>query len=334
MAADAQQFSQLSTPSSPLILQSVGSFFVGGRTVSQTATEIGLYNGGPLVVDQMYVQYMIPENKTKPPIVLIHGGTLSGKSYETTPDGRMGWYEYFARRGYPSYVVDQIGRARSGFDQAPFNRVRAGLAPPSSQPNIRRIATDRAIVRFRIGAEDGKAFADTQFPVDAATELAKQTVPDLYEALPADNPNISALSELSSELNGAVLISHSQAGQYPFDTALTGAARIRGIVSIEPPGCKGTAYSDAQIGILSKIPILVVFGDHIDAPQRVGLVQWTDAYDDCEHFVARINGAGGRATLLHLPEIGVHGNSHMMMQDHNNLQVADLIMKWIDQHIR
>jgi hypothetical protein len=37
-------------------------------------------------------------------------------------------------------------------------------------------------------------------------------------------------------------------------------------------------------------------------------------------------------TLVHPPEIGIHGNSHMMMQDRNNLQVADVISAWIDRH--
>ncbi len=25
------------------------------------------------------------------PVVMLHGATLTGKSWETTPDGRMGW---------------------------------------------------------------------------------------------------------------------------------------------------------------------------------------------------------------------------------------------------
>jgi hypothetical protein len=133
MSADAQSFADLRAPDSPLVLQALGSFYVGGRTVSASTTAIGLYRGGPMLVDQMYVQYMIPLEHTKPPIVTIHGATLTGKTYETTPDGRIGWYEYFARRGFPSYVVDQVGRARSGFDQTPFNDVRSGVAAPASQ---------------------------------------------------------------------------------------------------------------------------------------------------------------------------------------------------------
>jgi len=46
-----------------------------------------------------------------------------------------------------------------------------------------------------------------------------------------------------------------------------------------------------------------------------------------------VKGAGGDATMLHLPELGIFGNSHIFMQDKNNLQVADLILAWIDRHV-
>jgi hypothetical protein len=35
--------------------------------------------------------------------------------------------------------------------------------------------------------------------------------------------------------------------------------------------------------------------------------------------------------ILILPEAGLKGNSHMMMMDRNNLQVADLIIGWIGE---
>jgi hypothetical protein len=42
--------------------------------------------------------------------------------------------------------------------------------------------------------------------------------------------------------------------------------------------------------------------------------------------------AGRRAALLLLPEAGIKGNSHMMM-DKNNLQVADTLLKWLGQNL-
>ena len=60
---------------------------------------------------------------------------------------------------------------------------------------------------------------------------------------------------------------------------------------------------------------------------------WPAALADCEQYVAEINQAGGHATLLSLPAAGVFGNSHMMFQDKNSLQVGDLILSWIDEHV-
>ena len=329
MAANAQRFADLKTANSPLVLQAVGSFYVGGRTLPMSTDETGLYGGGPLVVDQMYVQYMIPSGHRKPPVVMIHGGTLSGKSYETTPDGRMGWYEYFARKGFPSYVVDQVARARSGFDQGPFNDVRAGVTAPASQPNLRRVASDIAWVRFRFGAIGGVQFEDSQFPVEAAAEFTKQTVPDQTRSFPPLDPsNFIALSELAQDLKGAVLIGHSQSGPYPFETALLNPIGIKALISIEPPGCKSDGYSAEQIAQLAHFPILIVFGDHLDTAQQVG-PNWMPYFEDCKAFIGRVNSAMGKATMLHAPAAGIHGNSHMIMQDKNNTQIADLIIKWI-----
>ena len=47
-------------------------------------------------------------------------------------------------------------------------------------------------------------------------------------------------------------------------------------------------------------------------------------------FVDKLKAAGGDAEMMYLPARGIKGNSHMLMQDRNNLQLADLILTWID----
>ena len=59
---------------------------------------------------------------------MVHGSTHTGACLEATPDGREGWYPYFVRHGVPSYVVDQAGRGRSGFDQSVLHEAEARLA--------------------------------------------------------------------------------------------------------------------------------------------------------------------------------------------------------------
>ena len=50
-------------------------------------------------------------------------------------------------------------------------------------------------------------------------------------------------------------------------------------------------------------------------------------------MIARIKDAGGQAQMLSPTEIGSRGNSHMIMQDKNHLQVADLILKWMGERV-
>jgi len=46
-----------------------------------------------------------------------------------------------------------------------------------------------------------------------------------------------------------------------------------------------------------------------------------------------LKAAGGDAEMLNPPDRGIRGNSHMIMQDKNHLQIADLILQWIDVHV-
>lgn len=283
----------------------------------------------------MYVEYMEPGGSPKAPIVLIHGAGQSGAGFDTTPDGRMGWFEYLVRRNHPAYVVDQVGRGRSGFNQAIFNRVGAGQAEANEQPKITRLG-DRiaAWVNFRIGPVAGTPYADTQFPVAATAELSRQGIPDLVGALPTPNPNYRALSTLAGRLHSAVLLGHSQAGDYPMEAALLDPKVISAMVLVEPGRCNAETYTEAQIATLATIPLLVVYGDHLDTPTGLPGPGWQDRFDGCQRLIARLRKAGGQAEMLHPPSIGIHGNTHMVMHDRNNLQIADLIFAWIEQHGR
>jgi hypothetical protein len=86
----------------PLTIARQGSFFVGGHDVkSDTLSTLPAYAAsGTITVDQMYVRYQVPVGTLGVPIILIHGCCLTGKTWETTPDGRMGWDEYFVRHSH------------------------------------------------------------------------------------------------------------------------------------------------------------------------------------------------------------------------------------------
>src|SRR4051812_23310334 len=186
----AQALKDVQRPDTPLVLKAQGSFFVGGESVEQAQGELGnLGPGGHIAINQMYVRFMVPQGgERNVPVVMVHGATLTGKSWETTPDGRMGWDEYFVRRGHPVYVPDQVGRGRSGFNQAVFNDARAGSVPPANLPRWIRFSDEVVWPNFRFGAKPGDPYPDSQFPVAAVEELSKQGVPDVsFGGVP--NPN-------------------------------------------------------------------------------------------------------------------------------------------------
>jgi pimeloyl-ACP methyl ester carboxylesterase len=332
--AEAQAYKDIQTSKKPLVLQAQGSFYVGGESVAQTQAELGSFvPAGHISINQMYVRYMIPQKgDNNVAVVMVHGMALTGKSWETTPDGRMGWDEYFVRKGHPVYVPDQVSRGRSGFNQAVFNNVRTGVTAPSALPSIWRFSDENTWPNFRFGGQVNKPFPGNQFPVEAIGEMAKQGVPDLSMLLPTPNPNYQALSELASQVKGAVLISHSQSGSFPLDAALIDPTKVRGMVLVEPGFLP--AFTDEQIVKLATIPVMVIFGDNLDVPTGVPGHSWQTAYDNYKTFINRINAVGGKAQMLYLPEKGIKGNSHMIMLDKNNLQVADLVLNWIKEHTR
>ncbi len=316
----------------PLVLASQGSFFVGGesKTVNATGRGAGPLTVGEITINQMYVQYQIPPaGDQHVPVVMVHGCCLSSKTWETTPDGRMGWNEYFVRKNRSVYLADQVSRARSGFDPTTINAVKAGTVPPSQLPNVLAASHQVAWSVFRFGPSFNVPFPDGQFPVEAVEELYKQMIPDLNSALPMPNPTWTNMAALAVRLRGAVLMGHSESGFFPEQAALIDPAGVKGIISIEMPCPTLTA---SQISTLAKIPTLVMFGDHLGDVQG-GPASWAASFESCQKFVQQVKDGGGDAEMMHLPALGIRGNSHMLMQDRNSLQLADLLLAWIDNHV-
>ena len=111
----------------PLVIEDQGSFFIGGVpkvTYQATVPVRGAANQAPvpsqITIGQMYVQFQIPQSKKRnmPPVIMVHGSSHTAACLESTPDGREGWYPYFVRKGISTYLVDQAGRGRSGFDES------------------------------------------------------------------------------------------------------------------------------------------------------------------------------------------------------------------------
>ena len=310
----------------PLTIAKQGSFFVGGKSVqSDSLSTLPAYApSGTIAVEQMYVHYQVPVAPAGRPITLIHGCCLTGKTWETTPDGRMGWDEYFLRQGHAVYVIDQTSRGRSAASPAAINSVKMGKAKPDQLPAVFSAGQEAAWAIFRFGPEYPKVFPGMQFPLEALPEFWKQMVLDWNATMPTPNPTVVALSELAIKLEGTVLMSHSQSGVYPFQVAALNTRGISAIVSIEPGACPAAADDMTPY---TKMPILVLWGDYVDLAPR-----WSPRLKMCRDFVEAVNKAGGRAQNVVLPEIGMKGSSHMLMQDRNSLEIAGWLLNWIERN--
>jgi hypothetical protein len=209
----------------PLTIEDQGSFFIGGI---QKITD---YAGVPPVpapgaaaasvvphqvtIGQMYVQFQIPARKYGGwPVIMVHGSSHTAACLESTPDGREGWYPYFVRKGVPSYIVDQSGRGRSGFDESVIHEGEARIGAGDSKagmeliPGFARIGNDTAWTNWfghlvpadstiRTGRliphgdpadpnpnPDRFQHVAPVFPLEAVNEYYKQLVPNAEATLP------------------------------------------------------------------------------------------------------------------------------------------------------
>ena len=78
----------------------------------------------------------------------------------------------------------------------------------------------------------------------------------------------------------------------------------------------------------------MIYGDYIpDQPsEAAGPDKWRSELAMARKFVKAVNDHDGHAELIHLPEIGIHGNSHFLIAEKNNQQLAQLIENWLKKN--
>jgi pimeloyl-ACP methyl ester carboxylesterase len=314
----------------PIALRDMGSFHVGGRLVEisgKPVKEITFTAGGvPAKVDpngtyqveQMYVQYFLPANETGAyPLLLWHGGGLTGVTYETTPDGREGWLNYFLRKGWSVYNSDAVERGRAGWAQYPD--IFKG------EPVF--LTTSNPFERFRIGAGPGsydpdpakrKLMPGSQFPNEGYENFVKQNVPRWTTT---DDATIAAYIAEIDRVGPCIILFHSQAGTFGFKVAQARPDKVKALIAVEPAG----VGDPAKVDVLKGIPSLMIYGDFIEQDLRWPKIRATGLA-----FAEGIRAAGGIADVVDLPKAGIKGNSHMMMMDRNNAEVAALIQTWLE----
>lgn len=328
--ASAQQKSSLG---GPLNLADEGAFFVNGKSVTSNFPGSSAVTGAPppgsITVNQMYVHYRIPAKRRGVAIVMVHGSNHSGMTYETTPDGREGWATWFTRAGHPVYVVDQSGRGRSSFNPTPINAVRDGGADAKKMPSLFLGTVERAWANFRFGPEYPKPFPGLQFPLEALPQYLAQLLPNTETTLEGGGANtVDGIAALLDKIGPAVIMVHSQSGLLGLAAVRKRPALARGLISVEG-GCESMTAADAKEAF-AKVPFVTVWGDNSVGAWGVNGDKRRNA---CQEAAKLVQAAGGRGRFLLLPEAGIKGNSHMMMMDKNNLQIAALIRRWIRENV-
>ncbi len=317
---------------SSLALRGLKSFFVGGANQrldlapsEAVALALGsarrtLEQSGDYQVGQMYVQgYLVAERNGAPPLLMWHGGGMTGATWETTPDGRAGWLELALRDGFDVYVSDAVERGRASFPPTALTEMAPVFRPK-----------ELAWTLFRMGREDGyasrpearRAFEGQRFPVDAYDLFASQFV----ARWPALAPTVrAAYTDYVQSFDEAVLVAHSQGCGYAAEAALAHPDRLHAVVLVEPSGAPVDAPPES-VRRLRDVPHLVVWGDFFDQ-SRV----WRGYRRTVETHLDALREAGARVDVIDLPAMGIDGNSHFPMMDDNCEVVWGLISDWLRQ---
>lgn len=270
---------------------------------------------GSYVVGQMYVkEYKLASPRYPYPVLLWHGGGMSGTQWEATPDGREGWLWHLLSAGFDVIVSDAVERGRSPWRLEPE-------ATGDSLPIYR--SKEEAWNLFRIGelgnysdkAGERIAFPGQQFPVEAFDAFCKQFVPRWLNHGEMERTGYEALLDHVGE---CVIIGHSQGGGYALRMAQAHPRSVRAVVALEPTGMP-------QGQITSRAPHMMVWADHFSAS-----AQWRRYRDDAHSYCDRLKDVAP-VTVLDLPQEGIQGNSHFMMMDRNSEEVAGLVCEWLLQ---
>lgn len=322
----------------PMVIQEQGSFAVGGTVISNPGTFDAINRspaGQTLHGDHAYVFYQVPVRARRLPLVLWHGIGQFSKTWETTPDGREGFQNIFLRRGFPVYVIDQPRRGRAGRSMLP-----ATITPTPDEQDWFGI--------FRLGIWPD-FFPGVQFSRDpeALNQYFRQITPDTGPLDPALNSE--AVSELFKKIGPGILVTHSHAGGMGWRVAAK-SSNVHAIVSYEPgsgfifpegevppsmPSAGGALQAVSvplsEFMLLTKIPIIIYYGDNVPAEPNANPGQdgWRVRLTMARLWADAVNRRGGDVTVVHLPEIGIRGNTHFPFSDLNNLAIADLLSEFL-----
>jgi hypothetical protein len=314
----------------PLSIAEQGGFSFGGKVEINAA-------GESRHCDHGYTRFSIPTNARKLPIFMWHSTHV--KTWESNPSflgGHQAFQDIFLRRGWGVYIFDPPRQGQANY----------GCFAPDFVSNWPQPGRDRSFISWRIGTwAPGQPY--TFFPgsrmaplggADLIDQILRARYPDNEHVPGAFEIEVDAIVKLLDKTGPAILFTHSGSGRPGWMTAIA-SRKVAAIVDFEasvyafptgqtPPGSTGQMEVPlADFLKLTKIPIVVIHGDFNDqvpsGPPRLA---------NSKAFVDLINAHGGNATNIVLPDIGIRGNSHVMMLEENNAQIADIVSKWLKKN--
>ena len=326
-------------------------FYVGGDYAET--------DGKRFCTGQMFVEVYEPRVRRHPyPVVMFHGAGQTNMNWLQTPDGRMGWADYFVSQGFCVALAEQPSRGRSAYH------------PAAEGP---RIFHPLQIVRQRFTTDEGpwpQARLHTQWPKNGGDwddPAFRQFAAAQVEYLPSNKRSqelvLAAGQELLDLLGPSILLTHSQAGPFGWLLADACPEKVKAIVALEPtappfspdlksPKAKNYGLSDVPMHFEPpvqspedfKLRLLpapgpgLVDGWVLDEERRLPrltmpiltVVSEASYHAQFDHLLSYVmDQLGVRHDFVRLEDAGIHGNSHMMMLEKNHLEIADYLIRWL-----
>jgi pimeloyl-ACP methyl ester carboxylesterase len=258
-----------------------GYFYIGGRY-----QKLG---DKTVMVGQMFVQSRTPARITQPyPVVMVHGLAQTGVNYLATADGRPGWVQRFVERGFQVYVVDQVGRGRSGTNPevyGPYDRLGTrSLERTHTAPEVYDLYPQAKLHdRWPGGAGvQGNAAFDQFFASQVPFLANSQQTEELVDP---------ALVALLDRIGPAILVTHGQAALFGWAASDARPDLVKAHVAVEPNGppffdvqfrggkefWEKTGDGRARAYGLTRMPL--TFDPPVKAPEDLTVAQQAKAAD-------------------------------------------------------
>ena len=343
-------------------VKSRGFFYVGGAYTGPEKQRV--------MSGQMYVEVLMPHVVRRPyPLVLIHGAAQTATNWMGTPDGRKGWAEYFVEQGYIVYMLDQPMRGRSAWHPADgATRMFTAQAIESQFTSTSDLGNwPQAKLHTQWpGSGPGKGKrGDPVFDAFYATQ-----VESLASNADTQKYNQTSVASLLDRIGPSIVLTHSQAGPFGWLIADARPQLVKGIVAIEPSGPpfenavnatgKARAWGPTDIPLTYDPPVSKAQDLNIEqeSPESAELVgcwmqrsparqlahlkeipvmvmaaeaSYHSVYDHCTAKYLRQ--AGVPTDFIRLENEGIRGNGHMVMIEKNNLDIANLIDRWLVKNV-